>query len=77
MCRTVYVPQPHGDDLEIATIGALRNALNVEPELFEGVRPLPDDACLCQCDIKATALQAGYVVDDSQWDGWTLTPNYK
>lgn len=60
MCTTVYVAKPGADDVEVGTLGELREALGVEPIILAGYPDLPKDSCLCPCDIVATANAAGY-----------------
>lgn len=75
MCRTVYIPRENAMDLEVTTIGALRSALGVAPIIRDGYPELPDDSCLCPCDIEATAEAGGWDIRNEYWDGWVLTPN--
>jgi hypothetical protein len=76
MCQTVYMSFAGSNDLVIETLGALRAALGVAPVIRAGYpENLPDDCCLCACDVRATAKLARYRVKCGDWSGLTLTPN--
>lgn len=75
MCTTVYITRPGTNDIEINSLGELRDSLGVAPVILPGYPVLPESSCLCPCDIDATAKLAGYSVRGDSWDALILTAN--
>ena len=62
MCGVIYFPQVDGAHRRISRLSEVKSVMGVSPVIDEGYPSLPDDCCLCPCDIEATAEAAGYIV---------------
>lgn len=74
MCTEIHLPQSNGPDMQISRLSEVEPALGVKPIILADAPSMPDDCCLCPCDIEATAEAAGYLVEGyDEWGNAVLT----